>query len=186
MTLSDIVHGIYLKFSVIYGERFLKNITTDELVLLWCHEWEKSLVTVPLECIRKALDECTTTFDWPPTLSEFIKLCHKPLGVPSFEEAFRLAARRDKSHPLVQIAYDKVGSWDMQNSKEPTLRPKFKAAYQEALKEYTKSHLQIAQTSIPIEQGCDNGNKTRSEGTSIRTSEPGFDSVRKAASYLLQ
>jgi hypothetical protein len=63
-------------------------------------------------------------------------MCEQASGLPSLEHALSASIRREFDHPVIKLAFDKVGSWDMKNSKDEVLRKKFDAAYREATAQY--------------------------------------------------
>lgn len=133
---------LYLRFTSLYGERFTKSHSSDQLVQMWWEDWADGLSGIAPDCIKDALNHCKLNVDWPPSLSEFRKICEKFSGYPSADDAFYLAIRRDFNHPITKLAYDKVGSWAMKNDKQSELKPKFTAAYQDALNYFRQNQQQ--------------------------------------------
>lgn len=132
----DLSKLLYLRFTSLYGEKFTRNYPSDQLVELWWEDWSEGLAGIKPESIKDAIQHCRTNLEWPPSLAEFRRICEQSSGVPSVSEAMDMAIRRDFSHPIVSIAYDKVGSWAMKNDKQEVLRTKFQEAYTNALNEF--------------------------------------------------
>lgn len=134
---------LYLRFTSLYGERFTKSHSTDQLVELWWEDWADGLSGMSADHIKQALGYCKLNLEWPPSVAEFRKICEKISGLPTADDALALAIRREFTHPVVKLAYEKVGSWAMKNDKQSDLQAKFKAAYQDALS-YFRSNTQQA------------------------------------------
>jgi hypothetical protein len=126
---------LYLRFCVIYDNKFGKN-HTDELRALWVEEWSQGLESIDIKSVKPALDHCRTNLEWPPSIAEFRRLCEEASGYPTFEESFANAIRRDFTHPVIKIAFDKIGDWAFKHDTEKDLAKKFKAAYQQAVHDY--------------------------------------------------
>lgn len=129
---------LYLRFSSLWGEKFTRHCPSDEFIEIWWQDWEQGLSGISGNHIKEALDYCRLNLDWPPSLAEFRRLCEKVSGIPSLQECLTLAIRRDFTHPIIAMAFDKIGSWAMKNDKEEVLRDKFKDAYNQALNEFRK------------------------------------------------
>ena len=128
--------ALYLRFCAIYDHKFVKTYHDEDFKSLWAHEWSTGLSTITPNVIKDALEHCKKNLDWPPSISEFIKICESYLGVPTLQECMKLAVDRNFNHPLVLICFEKVGSWAMKNDAEKQLLFKFELAYQEALNKF--------------------------------------------------
>lgn len=135
MESFNLLHAkaLYLRFCVIYGDKFSKPYHDDDFKSLWYSEWSSGLDGIDVSLIKGCLENCKSTLEWPPSIAEFRKICEQSSGLPSYQDALSLAIRQEFSHPVVKMAYDKVGSWVMRNSKEVDLNSKFKTAYQDSL-----------------------------------------------------
>lgn len=135
---------LYTRFTAIYGNKFVKEYSTDEFIAEWCEQWAESLGGISNESIRDALAHCRNNVEWPPSISEFKKYCDAASGMPSLDDAFASAIRKEFTHPVTYMAWAKVGSWAMSHDKDETLRLKFKTAYDVALTEYRANPEQAA------------------------------------------
>jgi len=127
-------------FQTIFLKKWTDNFTSTEIIAIAIEQWKKGLTGISDEAIAKAIDHCRMNLEWPPSIAEFIGICEKFCGVPSVDEAFQAAIRRDFDHPVIKLAFDKVGSWAMRNDNEDVLRKKFKDAYREALGFYREAN----------------------------------------------
>lgn len=148
---------LYLRFCVIYQDKFVKSYHTEDFKKLWESEWCSGLGEVKLSSIKPALDECKIRVEWPPSVAEFLRICERVEGLPSCNEAMALAIRRDLSHPIVSMAYTKIGAWAMSHDRQEVLMPKFKDAYDYARSIYyqnpAEAHKQLeAAKEEPPEQ----------------------------------
>lgn len=128
--------ALYLRFCAIYGDKFVKPYHDADFKIIWHNEWLSGLSDIDVNVIKGVLETCKKTIEWPPSIAEFLRLCEHASGFPSPDKALQGAIRRDFSHPIVAIAYDKIGNWSMQHDKENDLRPKFEEAYRIALQEF--------------------------------------------------
>lgn len=148
---------LYLRFYSLYGDKFVKNTHTPDFIDMWYEDWAEALKGVAPEFIKTAIDHCRNNLEWPPSIAEFKRLCEEASGIPSFEDSFRLAVRKEFTHPIIAAAYLEIGAWDFSHGKETELRVRFKRAYQNALCEYRaspdKSQLKLEQivgVSMPL------------------------------------
>lgn len=137
---------MFARAKIIWGEKWTRNFDDDSIQAA-LHEWSVAFFGRSKETIDKAMDFCKMNLEWPPSIAEFIGICEQASGMPSLEESFAAAIRRDFYHPVIQTVYDKVGSWAMRSDSEVTLRIKFKAAYQEAISSYRQQASQGQLTS---------------------------------------
>lgn len=135
----------------IYLRKWTDNFTTSEIALLALEQWKKGLAGINDESIEKALDYCRINLEWPPSIAEFIRYCERADGVPSLEECFTKAVRKEMTHPIIVMVYDKIGSWAMSRDSEVELRKKFKIAYEEAIRIYRESKANASLTTREIE-----------------------------------
>lgn len=127
---------LYMRFASTYGEKFTRTHTSDQFVQLWWEEWSEGMAGIEPAHIKDALSYCRLNLEWPPSIAEFRRLCERQSGIPSLDDAFHMAIRRDFSHPIIAIAYDHVGSWAMKNDKDTILLSKFQEAYTKALNQH--------------------------------------------------
>lgn len=96
----------------------------------WLEELSAFTVRDAVAAIRKALVIYT---GYPPTQGQLIELCLKESGVPSEDEVIKLMVARDFTHPIVKLAYDRIGGWALTNGKSEEIRAKTKAVYGDCL-----------------------------------------------------
>lgn len=129
----DLIKTLFLRFSTIFGEKFYKFYQSDEMFDMWCQDWLEGLAGVQPEHIKLALEHCKLNLQWSPSIAEFRNICDRYAGIPSINEVIALAIRGDFTHPLVQVIYDKVGSWDMKHMNERDLLKRVSEIYREEI-----------------------------------------------------
>lgn len=96
-------------------------------------EWERASQGIDTDILDEALDYCKITHEWPPSIAEFLGVCEKKQGLPSEEEVYQYALRREWPHEIIYEVFEMVGSWAFRNDSEKALREKVKTAYRECL-----------------------------------------------------
>ena len=132
---------LFAQFSINWNERFLRNFPDDTLIDFWCAQWESALSGFNREAIAGAVHQAITTFDWPPVLAEFIRMCDEGSGLPSFEEAFQKALRRDFDIPAVREAFNTIGDWDFRRATDKDLRKRFSFAWKDAVRKNRSTNM---------------------------------------------
>jgi hypothetical protein len=128
---------IFLKFDLIYGEKWNRtfggNVAKTNLGI---EIWSKHFQCFDSKILDAAITICEAELDWPPSIAELLKIIDRVNGIPNWQQALKLAVRKDYLHPTIELARKKVGSFAMQTDSAKDLEPKFKAAYAEAIREY--------------------------------------------------
>lgn len=124
---------LYLRFAAIYQQKFVMSYHDEDFISLWENEWGCGLEDVNVNTIKDALDYCRKNIAWPPSISEFIKICESYDGVPSCNDCIKACMRREFTHPLPLMCYQEIGNWAMTHDTEKALELKFQAAYSQAL-----------------------------------------------------
>lgn len=179
---------LYLRFSVIWGQKFTANHGDEKIIEMWIREWNEGLSGISINQIRDAVDYCKVSLVWPPSLAEFIGFCYKNINIPCPDDCLRMAVNRDFTHPIVKAIFDKVGDWEMKNGKNVDLKKKFEELHDEYVTELRVSTMftdQVVQVSKPklihdsTQGSVNDGRKHLVGNTSSRTH------LRKVEDYLL-
>lgn len=112
-----------------------------EAVCLVKSQWfNTDIINLDRKTIDAALRTLRQTYEWPPSIAEFIKICSDPktLGLPSADEAYRLATHEPlyKLHPVIRGAAENTGVFELRHMQERHSKPIFKVNYENALKKY--------------------------------------------------
>lgn len=132
---SDTVSKLWRLMTDIFGYRWASAYgTTDQ-----SGTWGKGLAGLTSEDIGRGVRKVIELgMDWPPSMPEFRKLCEPDeadLGLPTMDQAYRAAARRDwKLHPAVFHAAKIVGQWELEQKPEYITRPLFAKAWETVVK----------------------------------------------------
>ncbi len=136
-----LVQKLFLRFANKYGNlwtsRLGENGDWKSCEDDWLHELSAFNVRDAVAAIKQALVIYT---DYPPTQGQLIYLCLKESGVPSEDEIITMMVNRKFDHPMVQLVYEKIGSWQLKNGKNEEIRLKTKAVYGECLAKFNEDH----------------------------------------------
>ncbi len=136
MKTKDEIKKLFLMFQTSYLSKWTSNFTSNEMIEIAIEQWRKGLAGIPNQYIEQAMDYCRINLEWPPSIAEFLSHCEKALGLPDMEFVYHALIRRELNHPIVQAAYDAIGSWALKNDTEVALRAKVKTAYEKAMQDY--------------------------------------------------
>jgi len=126
----DIVKKLFAKFSSHYGTLWTSRLGANGNWNDCEQDWLNELCEFTLDNLKKAMKEVLINFvDFPPTLGQLVTLCLKASGIPSEDEVLIRLIRREFNHPIVKMLYDKIGSWELSNGKQETIKSKIKSSY---------------------------------------------------------
>lgn len=184
---ASIAGMLYLRFSVIWGQKFTANHGDEKIIEIWIAEWHEGLSGISVNQIKDAVDYCKVNLVWPPSLAEFIDYCYRNINIPSSDDCLRMAVNRDFTHPIVKKIYDQVGSWEMQNGKSVDLKKRFEELHDEYVTELRMSIINTSQvvniTKPTLVHDSTQGSVT-DERKQISRSSTGGAGLRKAQDYL--
>lgn len=133
---SPITH-LFNRLEGAYPGRWKQSFPSEQSVKNWKSTWTEALVEegiTPLE-VKIGLANCRRMYDWPPSITEFIKACRPGLDPETaFHEAVQgLSARRrgemgNWSHPAVYHATVDVGQHDILNCSYQVMRGRWERA----------------------------------------------------------
>jgi hypothetical protein len=142
--LFDRFHGTYM-------DRWVRNFPDVNAINNWTEVWSEAFIEgqyTPEE-IRRGFDACRKSFEWPPTLPEFLKACRPELDPEAafYEAVAQMHKRRHPvrrgdelvaedvwSHPAIYWAAVRFGG-DLMNSTYSQVKGRWKAALDEAMKD---------------------------------------------------
>lgn len=128
---------MFLKFRVIWNEKWTRNIENEALAIA-IQEWGKIIQRLNPVLVNKTIEICKLTMEWPPSICEFLTIYEKEMGIPSCEDALKMACHQNFDNPFVKGLYEEIGSWSFRSDTEKELRRKFKIAYEKAIIEQRK------------------------------------------------
>ncbi|MDE2024893.1 MAG: hypothetical protein KGJ07_00190 [Patescibacteria group bacterium] len=133
MKTKEEITQMFLMFQTIYLKKWTDNFATVEILEIAMEQWRKGLNGIENSVIEKAIDYCRLNLVWPPSIAEFIGICDQCDGMPIISEIIPKILNRDFSHAIIEIVYEKVGSWAFSRDSSKELEKKVKKAYKEAL-----------------------------------------------------
>jgi hypothetical protein len=136
----ELIKDLFIRFSVIFGEKFAKFFSHDELFNCWCDEWHEGLAGIDATHLKDAIACCRANLEWSPSVAEFRTICERIGGMPTVDEVMKMAIARELSHPIVQAVFEKIGDWNMRYDSSDSLKKKFAQAYKEAISDYRMAH----------------------------------------------
>ncbi len=132
-----IIIRLFSKFANKYGKLWTSRLGDSGDWDGCIDDWLEELKKFSLDNLRDALKKAFVLYtDYPPTQGQLIELCIKESGIPSQEEILSLIKKRDFTHPLAKMVFEKIGSWTLANSKEEDLNKKAKELYSASLAEF--------------------------------------------------
>lgn len=124
-------------------------------------EWTDALKGFSDEAVYNALTQCRSSMEWPPSLCEFIKLCSKGAGIPTYRQAYENAreilsnraffseAERNRTpflHPAVELALNRMSTFDFKAMQDKDVDKIWRDIYEQAVKETQHKALTHEQT----------------------------------------
>ena len=135
-----IIEKLFDKFSLKYGNLWRGRLGENGSWKACEADWLEALQEFDLQTLKKAVKQCFLIYrDFPPTQGQLIDLCIKESGVPLEDEIMNLLVKRDFSHPIVKMIYDKIGSWTLSSGKEHEVRRKIKDYYTYAVIDFREN-----------------------------------------------
>lgn len=119
---------IFFTFSACYGRLWTSLFQSPEELTIAKRVWTNKLSGFKPDQVKIALDKCTSTQDYPPTLPMFIRYCANLKTIPPYM-AYKQYIGGNCSG-LAKKAGDMVGQWEMNQGQERETWPKFKAIYE--------------------------------------------------------
>ncbi|WP_432785039.1 hypothetical protein AAEX37_01978 [Oligella sp. MSHR50489EDL] len=85
---------LYKRLDGLYPSKWRSSFPDAEAIDNWREAWVEAFVedNITPEMIKRGLENCRDMYDWPPSLTEFLKACK----VPSKSEAREKSAQKPK------------------------------------------------------------------------------------------
>ncbi|UXC34800.1 replication protein P [Cupriavidus gilardii] len=131
-----LIDHLFNRLDGAYPIRWRSAFADPQSIANWREAWAEAFDEEGLtpEDVRNGLKACRKRYDWPPSVSEFIKACRPEVNVDAalYEATQQLRLRaegRDQwSNPAIYWAAIKVGEFDMLNLSHGALVKRFGAA----------------------------------------------------------
>lgn len=124
-----------------YPNRWRAAFANEQAVQNWREAWAEAFVEegiAPAE-VKDAIARCRKSYDWPPSLSEFIKACRPPLDYEAAhaEAVKQMRARADGadawSDPAIYWAAAEIGEFDLRSLAYPVIKGRWKDSLNKAI-----------------------------------------------------
>lgn len=136
---KEVITHLFARFSAIYGHKWTADKNDEVKRNVALHEWCDSLDGTSSPLIGKAISKCKDTYEWPPSIAEFLNICNEEEGILPAEKALEISHnvhRHNEYHPVLAITYKKFGSEIMRNAVHKEFLPRWKKAYAESIAEW--------------------------------------------------
>ncbi len=120
----SLMDHLFNRLDGMYPNRWRAAFTSEDAVQNWRESWAEAFVEegITPHQVADGIRACRRQFDWPPSLTEFLKAC-KPHIDPetAFAEACEQMRARDTgtdkwSSPAVYWAAVEFGSWELRHA----------------------------------------------------------------------
>ncbi|WP_175952842.1 replication protein P [Burkholderia sp. BCC0405] len=127
---------LFNRFDGAYPNRWRASFANEQAVANWRDAWSEAFDEEGLmpQMISEGLKVCRKSYDWPPSLTEFLKACKPQINVDvAIYEAIEQMRKRQHgkdawSNPAIYWAAVKVGEFDMISQTFSSIKPRFEAA----------------------------------------------------------
>lgn len=122
---------LWRRMTMVFGSRWVSQYGEKD-----DGTWAAGLRGLNRYDIARGIQRCIDArLDWPPTLPKFRELCEatpEEFGLPSTtEEAYRKAAHGDwTGHPIIFLAAQATGTYDLRREPQGVMLPKFSQHYE--------------------------------------------------------
>ncbi|MBJ7536656.1 hypothetical protein I8J31_03085 [Marinomonas sp. C1424] len=130
---------LFARFKAIYTHKFASAYSNPDEVKLAKREWAIALKGFQEPLLAYAVERTKEVYDWPPTISEFLRLIHtayKAYGLLDPRTAYfeACSCRSDPlvykwSHPAVFFAASQVGWYKLKSEEERVTWPLYEENY---------------------------------------------------------
>ena len=98
------IHKLFLRFAAIYGHVWKGLYKSDEFLAFTKNEWLDALKEFEDSSIDKALLNCRSQWEYPPSLPQFIEACKR---IASKDKGFYTISPVQKGDPEIAAMYMK-------------------------------------------------------------------------------
>jgi hypothetical protein len=124
-----------------YPNRWRAAFPNEHAIANWRDSWAEAFADEGLspDSIATALKACRKLYDWPPSLTEFMKACKPPINLDAaiYEAVEQMRARQHGkdvwTNPAIYWAAVKVGEFDILSQAHSQLKPRFAGALEAVL-----------------------------------------------------
>ena len=164
-----------------YPHRWRSAFANQQAINNWRESWVEAFEDegITPQDIKAGLKACRKMFDWPPSISEFIKAC-KPAIDPTvaYYQALEQGQRRangergDWPSPAVYWAWVKIGAYDFNNVGFTALRQRWERALADECAKSSWPEIPDANVALPA------------PGESITSTAEGLEQIAKVTAMI--
>lgn len=137
----SLMDHLFNRFDGAYPNRWRAAFASEQAIANWRESWAEAFDEEGLtpQMISDGLRACRKTYDWPPSITEFLKACKPQINVDSaIYEAIEQMRKRQHgkdswTNPAIYWAATKVGEFDMITQSFTSIKPRFESALKKVL-----------------------------------------------------
>lgn len=154
----SLMDHLFSRMNGAYPNKWRSSFRDEHAVEDWKVSWSEAFDDegITPNDVATGIKNCRRMYDWPPSLTEFLKACRPSLDAErAFHEAVKgLAARRRGemgawSHPAIFHAAVDVGQHDMLNGAYSTMKVRWNQALSEQLEKTEWAVIPEAHAQLP-------------------------------------
>lgn len=119
----SLIDALFNRFDGMYPNRWRAAFANAQAIANWREAWAGAFVdeAVTPDDVARGVKACRRAYDWPPSLTEFLKVCRFSIDPETaFVEACKQLAARDGgadvwSHPAIYWAAVEFGTWELRH-----------------------------------------------------------------------
>jgi hypothetical protein len=168
---------IFVRMSAIYGHLWTSRHGNEETWQVARREWAQALAGLDAKQIDHGIVQCRSSYKMPPTLPEFIELCHQYTSLQSKNTAQKESDYREKLEEQKQKQLTKVCIATQNGWSHAQMTP------DETSREFMYGRLEFSQIEKSLEEFLKvHGDKPRGSNLDGRNSspEPRYGEIRHA------
>lgn len=140
---------LWNRFDGMYPNRWRAAFANEQAIQNWRDAWSIAFAEegiAPAE-LGKGLAACRRLYDWPPSLTEFMKACRPPIDQEvAFDEACKMMAirydkvpgREEWSHPAIFWAAHEFGSFELKRTTYDKAKTRWRHCFDKAMADFSK------------------------------------------------
>lgn len=154
---TTLIDQLFMRLDAMYPQRWRSAFPSQASIEAWRDTWADAFADegITPQQVADAVRACRKRFDWPPSLTEFLKLCCPPVDHESaFQEAvnqMRLRETNDDkwSSPAIYWAAVEFGSWELRQATYSLVRARWMRILEAKLADRNLPDVPERRTALP-------------------------------------
>lgn len=154
---TTLIDQLFYRLEAMYPQRWRAAFPSQGAIEAWRDTWADAFVDegITPQQVADAMRACRKKYDWPPSLTEFLKLCVPPVDHESaFHEAVNQMRRRETgddtwTHPAIYWAAVEFGSWELRGASWATARIRWVRILEAKLADRNLPEVPERRTALP-------------------------------------